>query len=52
LRRRYQAHVQDAVARRDRLFTTLGIDSIPLSTHEDFTQKLHRFFRLRARRFH
>ena len=52
LRRRYRAHAQEALARRDRLFTQLGIDSIPLHTHEDFTPKLHRFFQLRARRFH
>jgi uncharacterized protein (DUF58 family) len=52
LRRRYQEHMRSAVARRDRLFTQLGIDSIPLHTHEDFTPKLHKFFRLRARRFH
>jgi len=52
LRRRYHAHVRQWVERRDRLFTQLGIDSIPLHTHEDFTPKLHRFFRLRARRFH
>ncbi len=52
LRRRYEAHVLGALARRDRLFTQLGIDSIPLHTHEDFTPKLQRFFRLRARRFH
>ncbi|MBI1797984.1 MAG: DUF58 domain-containing protein [Candidatus Eisenbacteria bacterium] len=52
LRRRYQEHMAAAVARRDRLFTQLGIDSIPLETHEDFTPRLHKFFRLRARRFH
>jgi len=39
-------------SRRDRLFTQLGIDCIALRTDEDFTPKLHKFFQLRARRFH
>ncbi len=52
LRRSYQDHMQAARAGRDRLFRQLGIDSIGLHTHEDFTPKLHKFFQLRARRFH
>ena len=52
LRKRYEAHMQAMQARRDRLFSQLGVDSIPLSTDEDFTPKLHKFFQLRARRFH
>jgi len=52
LRRTYREHVARSVAQRDRLFRQLGIDSIALHTHEDFTPKLHKFFRLRARRFH
>lgn len=52
LRKGYQEHVRRAVAQRDRMFRQLGIDSIALHTHEDFTPKLHKFFRLRARRFH
>ncbi len=52
LRRRYAEHREAQIERRDRLFTRLGIDCIPLRTDEDFTPKLHKFFRLRARRFH
>ncbi len=52
LRRAYEEHTRERVAGRDRLFRQLGIDSIALGTDEDFTPKLHQFFRLRARRFH
>jgi uncharacterized protein (DUF58 family) len=52
LRKKYAQHMLDQEARRDRLFTQLGIDSIALRTDEDFTPKLHKFFQLRARRFH
>ena len=52
LRRDYRAHVSGLLARRDRLFKQLGIDAIALQTHEDFTPKLHKFFQVRARRFH
>ena len=52
LRKAYQEHTSAALARRDRLFKQLGIDTISLHTHEDFTPRLHRFFQLRARRFH
>jgi hypothetical protein len=52
LRKRYAEHMRIQEERRDRLFTQLGIDSIALRTDEDFTPKLHKFFQLRARRFH
>jgi len=52
LRRRYREHALAECTRRDRLFTQLGIDSIPLAVNEDFTPRLHRFFQMRARRFH
>jgi uncharacterized protein (DUF58 family) len=52
LRQAYREHMQAQTSRRDRLFRQLGIDSIGLHTHEDFTPKLHKFFQLRARRFH
>jgi uncharacterized protein (DUF58 family) len=52
LRKRYAQHMLDQETRRDRLFTRLGIDCIPIRTDEDFTPKLHKFFQLRARRFH
>jgi len=52
LRKRYADHMRDMETRRDRLFTQLGIDCIALRTDEDFSPKLHKFFQLRARRFH
>ena len=52
LRKAYQAHMQVMLGQRDRLFKQLGIDTIGLHTHDDFTPKLHKFFQLRARRFH
>jgi len=52
LRKAYRDHMQGWAGRRDRLFKQLGIDTISLHTHEDFTPKLHTFFQLRARRFH
>jgi len=52
LRRAYEDHMQALMSRRDRLFRQLGIDHINLHTHEDFTPSLHRFFQMRARRFH
>jgi len=38
--------------KRERLFKSLSIDSISLSTDEDFVPKLHKFFQLRSRRIH
>jgi len=38
-------------AATERLLKLLGIDSINLSTAEDFTPKLHKFFEERARRY-
>jgi uncharacterized protein (DUF58 family) len=52
LRKAYQEHMRGMLAARDRMFRQLGIDTISLHTHEDFTPKLHKFFQLRARRFH
>jgi len=52
LRKAYHEHMQAMLLNRDRLFKQLGIDSISLHTHEDFTPRLHKFFQLRARRFH
>jgi uncharacterized protein (DUF58 family) len=50
LRRAYRAHMQRLLAQRSGLFAQLGIDAIDLTTHDDFTPKLHKFFRQRARR--
>ncbi len=50
LRRGYREHMEAQRTRRDRLFRLLGVDSIVLHTHEDFTPKLHKFFQERARR--
>jgi len=47
----YRAHRLEAVESRSRLFKSLGIDNINLSTSEDFTARLHKFFEERARRF-
>jgi len=52
LRQGYHDHMETLRSRRDRLFRQLGVDSISLHTHEDFTPKLHKFFQLRARRLH
>jgi uncharacterized protein (DUF58 family) len=52
LRKRFRDHMQAMLAQRDRLFRQLNIDSISLHTHEDFTPRLHKFFRQRAQRFH
>ncbi len=52
LRQAYRQHMRTLETRRDRLFKQLNVDSIRLTTHEDFTPKLHKFFQLRARRFH
>jgi uncharacterized protein (DUF58 family) len=52
LREAYRAHATEQERKRDRLLTGLGIDAIGLDTREDFTPKLHKFFRLRAQRFH
>jgi uncharacterized protein (DUF58 family) len=52
LRKAYEQHARALESRRDRLFRQLNIDSISLHTHEDFTPRLHKFFRLRARRYH
>lgn len=52
LRQDYREHMLAAQARRDRMFRQLNIDSIALRTDEDFTPKLHKFFQVRARRFH
>jgi uncharacterized protein (DUF58 family) len=50
LRRAYRAHMQRLLAQREQLFAQLGIDAIALTTHDDFTPRLHKFFRQRARR--
>jgi hypothetical protein len=50
LRRAYHDHMQAQRTRRDRLLRLLGVDSIVLHTHEDFTPRLHKFFQERARR--
>ena len=52
LREAYEQHARGLESRRDRMFRQLSIDSISLHTHEDFTPRLHKFFRLRARRYH
>ena len=52
LRRGFRARARELAAQRDRLFKSLRVDAIGLSTPDDFTPKLHTFFRMRAHRFH
>ncbi len=52
LRESFREHARRRAEGRDRLLASLGIDAIAVDTREDFTPKLHRFFRLRAQRFH
>jgi uncharacterized protein (DUF58 family) len=52
LRKAYREHVDARVQQRDRLFRRFGIDTIALRTDEDFTPRLRKFFRMRARRIH
>ncbi len=47
----YRAHRLGATDERSWLLRSLGIDSINLSTSEDFTPRLYKFFQERARRF-
>jgi uncharacterized protein (DUF58 family) len=51
LRRAFKEHAEEEQGRLDALFLKLGIDRIRLSTDEDFTPVLHRFFQMRAKRF-
>lgn len=51
LRERYRLYRQQKYEERERLFNSLGIDHIALKTSEDFSDKLHKFFQARARRY-
>jgi len=51
LRRRFKTHREARDEEMQKLFRQLGVDSIPVSTAEDFTKKLHQFFQKRARRY-
>lgn len=51
LRRAFQDTMQERIDTRKKLFQQLGIDHIPVSTNEEFTSKLHKFFQERARRY-
>jgi len=46
------SYTQNALQEKDRLFKQLSVDQIDISTTEDFTPKLHKFFKQRAKRFH
>lgn len=50
VRRAYQQRRDDAVAARQRLFQTLGLDTIDVRTDEPYIAPLMRFFRQRERR--
>ena len=51
LRDRYQLYRQQKYEERERLFKMMGIDHIDVKTSEDFSNKLHKFFQVRARRY-
>ncbi len=50
--RAFAEHSRAQEQQRDRLFKTKNVDHIELFTGEDFTPKLHKFFKQRAQRFH
>ncbi|HBE73369.1 MAG TPA: DUF58 domain-containing protein [candidate division Zixibacteria bacterium] len=52
LREGYQRHQALQRARTERLLKTRGVDLVSVTGDEDFVPKLHRFFRMRARRAH
>lgn len=51
LRDRYRLFRQQKYEERERLFKMIGIDHIDVKTSEDFSNKLHKFFQVRARRY-
>jgi uncharacterized protein (DUF58 family) len=51
LRDRYHLYRQQKYEERERLFKMMGIDHIDVKTSEDFSNKLHKFFQVRARRY-
>lgn len=51
LRDRYHLYRQQKYEERERLFKMMGIDHIDMKTSEDFSNKLHKFFQVRARRY-
>lgn len=50
LREGYRSYQADNRSRTERMLKTRGVDLVSLSGDEDFVPKLHRFFRMRARR--
>lgn len=52
LRDGYQRYQAEQRARTERLLKTRGVDLVSVTGDEDFVPKLHRFFRMRARRAH
>lgn len=51
IRQEYHSYRLLNTENKRRMLKSLGIDSIELYTHEDFTTKLHKFFQERARRY-
>ncbi len=51
LQDRYRLYRQQKYEERERLFKMMGIDHIDMKTSEDFSNKLHKFFQVRARRY-
>jgi uncharacterized protein (DUF58 family) len=50
-RERFTAMRQEEVERRRRLFRTIGVDAIEVSTDTSYTEPLMRFFKTREKRF-
>lgn len=51
LRRRFKRWREARAEEQRTLLRRLGVDQIPVTTAEDFTKKLHKFFQQRARRY-
>jgi len=51
LRKRFESWRRRRTEEQRQMFRRLGVDHIPVSTAEDFTKKLHKFFQERARRY-
>jgi uncharacterized protein (DUF58 family) len=51
VRKAFEQHRSRQREEQRKLFRQLGVDHIPISTDEDFTPRLHKFFQERARRY-
>ncbi len=51
VRHLFAQQTSDAMAKRDKLFKSMNVDSIVIHTHESYFEPLIKFFRMRAKRF-